>query len=45
MIVWGVISAVTAEAKSFGGLVAIRFFLGFVEAAFFVSIQSNVLYC
>ena len=35
MVVWGVISAATAEAKSFGGLVAIRFFLGFVEAAYF----------
>ncbi|KAL9046424.1 MAG: hypothetical protein Q9214_000736 [Letrouitia sp. 1 TL-2023] len=35
MIVWGVISAATSEAKSFGGLVAIRFFLGFVEAAYF----------
>ena len=35
MIVWGVISAVTSEARSFGGLLAIRFFLGFVEAAYF----------
>ena len=35
MIIWGVISAVTAEAKSYGGLIAIRFFLGFVEAAYF----------
>ncbi|KAL9016034.1 MAG: hypothetical protein Q9185_006600 [Variospora sp. 1 TL-2023] len=35
MIVWGVISAATAAANSFGGLVAIRFFLGFVEAAYF----------
>ena len=35
MIVWGVISAATAEAQSFGGLIAIRFFLGFVEAAYF----------
>ncbi|KAL8937129.1 MAG: hypothetical protein Q9216_004576 [Gyalolechia sp. 2 TL-2023] len=35
MIVWGVISAATAAADSFGGLVAIRFFLGFVEAAYF----------
>ncbi|KAL8870518.1 MAG: hypothetical protein Q9174_003454 [Haloplaca sp. 1 TL-2023] len=35
MIVWGVISAATAAAESFGGLVAIRFFLGFVEAAYF----------
>lgn len=37
MIVWGVISAATAGVKNFGGLIAIRFFLGFVEAAYFVS--------
>ncbi|KAI4167871.1 MAG: hypothetical protein LQ343_006830 [Gyalolechia ehrenbergii] len=35
MIIWGVISAATAAAESFGGLIAIRFFLGFVEAAYF----------
>ncbi|MCJ1435677.1 hypothetical protein MMC27_005052 [Xylographa pallens] len=35
MIVWGTISAATAAAKSFGGLIAIRFMLGFVEAAYF----------
>ena len=35
MIIWGIISAATAAAESFGGLVAIRFFLGFVEAAYF----------
>ena len=35
MIVWGVISASTAGAHSYGGLIAIRFFLGFVEAAYF----------
>ena len=35
MIVWGVISAATAGAHSYGGLIAIRFFLGFVEAAYF----------
>ncbi|KAL8932488.1 MAG: hypothetical protein Q9211_006284, partial [Gyalolechia sp. 1 TL-2023] len=35
MIIWGVISTATAAAESFGGLVAIRFFLGFVEAAYF----------
>ena len=35
MILWGMISAATAAAESFGGLVAIRFFLGFVEAAYF----------
>jgi len=35
MIVWGVISAATAGAQTYGGLIAIRFFLGFVEAAYF----------
>lgn len=35
MMVWGVISAATAGAQSFGGLLTIRFFLGFVEAAYF----------
>ena len=35
MVVWGTISAATAAAQSFGGLLAIRFFLGFVEAAYF----------
>ena len=35
MIIWGVISAATAGARSYGGLIAIRFFLGFVEAAYF----------
>ena len=35
MVVWGVISAATGEAQSYGGLIAIRFFLGFVEAAYF----------
>ncbi|KAI0838789.1 major facilitator superfamily domain-containing protein [Hypoxylon sp. FL0890] len=35
MMVWGVISAATAAVTNFGGLVAVRFFLGFVEAAYF----------
>lgn len=35
MIIWGAISAATAGVHSFGGLVAIRFFLGISEAAFF----------
>lgn len=39
MIIWGVISAATAAAESYGGLVAIRFMLGFVEAAYFVSLS------
>lgn len=36
MIVWGTISAATAACHNFEGLLAIRFFLGFVEAAYFV---------
>lgn len=35
MIGWGVISAATAGAQSYSGLIAIRFFLGAVEAAYF----------
>ncbi|KAK6201934.1 hypothetical protein LQW54_009248 [Pestalotiopsis sp. IQ-011] len=35
MIVWGTISGATAAAKSFGGILAARFVLGFVEAAYF----------
>ncbi|KAI0012341.1 major facilitator superfamily domain-containing protein [Xylariaceae sp. FL0662B] len=35
MIVWGVISAATAGVTNFGGLIAVRFWLGFVEAAYF----------
>lgn len=34
MIVWGLISTLSGIAKDFKGLVVIRFFLGFVEAAF-----------
>lgn len=39
MIIWGAISAATAGCKSFGGLIACRFMLGFVEAAYFVSLS------
>jgi len=35
MIVWGIISGATAACQSFGGLLACRFFLGFIEAAYF----------
>ncbi|KAF9000144.1 major facilitator superfamily domain-containing protein [Cyathus striatus] len=35
MIVWGMISSLTGITKSFPGIFACRFFLGFVEAAFF----------
>ena len=40
MMVWGVISAATASVTNFGGLIAVRFFLGFVEAAYFVSTRG-----
>ncbi|KAK0615880.1 major facilitator superfamily domain-containing protein [Bombardia bombarda] len=35
MIIWGIISALTAVCTSASGLLANRFFLGFVEAAYF----------
>ncbi|KAK3058605.1 hypothetical protein LTR09_000169 [Extremus antarcticus] len=35
VFIWGTISACTAAVHSFGGLLACRFFLGLVEAAFF----------
>lgn len=35
MILWGLISALTGITKNFAGILACRFFLGFVEAAFF----------
>ncbi|KAJ8068558.1 hypothetical protein OCU04_002273 [Sclerotinia nivalis] len=35
MIVWGILSGSTAACQSYGGLLACRFILGFVEAAYF----------
>ncbi|KAF3926169.1 hypothetical protein ABW21_db0204497 [Orbilia brochopaga] len=35
MMVWGVISGATGAVHNFSGLVACRFFLGFIEAAYF----------
>lgn len=35
MIAWGIISGATAGVQSYGGLIAVRFCLGFVEAAYF----------
>ncbi|KDN67441.1 putative major facilitator superfamily transporter [Colletotrichum sublineola] len=34
MVVWGLISTLSGVTTNFGGMVATRFFLGFVEAAF-----------
>lgn len=41
MVIWGVISGATGACQSYGGLVATRFFLGFVEAAYFVWVPST----
>ncbi|KAF2816652.1 pantothenate transporter liz1 [Mytilinidion resinicola] len=35
MVAWGIISGSTAGCHNFAGLIVIRFFLGFVEAAYF----------
>ncbi|EUC29848.1 hypothetical protein COCCADRAFT_8025 [Bipolaris zeicola 26-R-13] len=35
MVVWGIISGATAACQNFGGLIACRFMLGVVEAAYF----------
>jgi hypothetical protein len=45
MIGWGVISAATAEARSFGGLVAVRITVGAFEAAFFPGAVVSGLSC
>ncbi|KAL5113361.1 hypothetical protein ACEQ8H_008765 [Pleosporales sp. CAS-2024a] len=34
MLIWGMISTLSGNTKNFAGMVAIRFFIGFVEAAF-----------
>ena len=39
--VWGAISACTAAIGSYGGLLACRFMLGFVEAVFFPGERSG----
>lgn len=36
MLVWGIISGATGASQTYGGLLACRFILGFVEAAYFV---------
>lgn len=41
MLAWGTISAATAATESYGGLLACRFILGFVEAAYFVRLAHH----
>lgn len=43
MITWGIISTATAASQNFAGLLVTRFFLGFVEAAYFVSDDNQYL--
>lgn len=37
MLLWGIVSGATAGVQTYGGLIAVRFLLGFVEAVYFVS--------
>lgn len=39
VLVWSCVSAATAGVSSFGGLIAVRFFLGIVEAPFFPGVS------
>lgn len=38
IVAWGLVSAVTSQAKGYGGIVACRFILGIVEAPFFAGV-------
>lgn len=38
VIVWGLVSLLTSQVKSYGDIVACRFILGFVEAPFFAGV-------
>jgi hypothetical protein len=42
MAVWGVVSGCTTLAHSYGGLVAVRFILGFCEAPFFPGAADRI---
>lgn len=44
MMLWGIISTCTAGAQNYAGLVVVRFFLGFVEAAYFVRLPRRKQY-
>jgi MFS family permease len=43
MVVWAVVSACTGFVKSYGGLVACRFFLGITEAPVSIIFQHRYL--
>jgi MFS family permease len=42
-MVWSCVSAATAGVKNFSGLIAVRFFLGFVEAPFFPGVSIYIV--
>lgn len=44
MISWGIITICTAAVSSFGGLLAVRFFLGVAEAGFFPGVVMYLCY-
>jgi sugar phosphate permease len=43
VLVWSCVSAATAGVSSFGGLIAVRFFLGIVEAPFFPGVSNFLI--
>jgi len=43
MFAWGIVSSCTAATKSYGALLACRFILGFVEAAYFVRFPPHLV--
>ncbi|KAL6708204.1 hypothetical protein ACN47E_003388 [Coniothyrium glycines] len=44
MISWGIITVCTAAVSSYGGLLAVRFFLGVAEAGFFPGVVMYLCY-
>lgn len=42
MALWGLISGLMAAVQNFAGLLACRFFLGFIEAVFFPGIAQRI---
>jgi len=44
MVIWGLISGLTAACQNYGGLIACRFMLGFIEAAYFVSYMLRLVF-
>lgn len=44
VVIWSCVSAATASVTSFGSLIAVRFFLGIVEAPFFPGVCAPTLY-